>query len=79
MTVTMPRNNWDHTPTEEQIALARVAIGRSSPATRLANNAFARSLSIADLKFIALAVLQLSDENHELRERVRRLEERVGQ
>ncbi len=47
------------------------------PIGAILSRTFTGNVNVSDLKYIALAVLQLCDENHELRERVRRLEETV--
>ncbi len=44
----------------------------------LAGRAFAGRLNISDLDYMAKAILQMLDENCELRERIRRLEEKAG-
>lgn len=62
--------SWDHTPGEGAILKAR-----RSPAGLLAGRVFHGRLNVSDLDYMAKAILQLADENHELRERVRRLEE----
>lgn len=74
---TMPRKPWDYTPSEEDIARARGELERFSPATRIAASVFTNGVNVSDLRFIALAVLELSDRDHEQREIIRRLEERV--
>lgn len=51
---------------------------RASPAGDLIARTFMGRLNVSDLDYMAKAILQMCDENHELRERVRRLEEGVG-
>lgn len=46
-----------------------------SPVAVLADRTFMARLNTSDMAYMAKAILQLCDENHELRERVRRLEE----
>jgi hypothetical protein len=50
---------------------------RASPAGDLIARTFMGRLNVSDLDYMAKAILQMCDENHELRERVRRLEERL--
>lgn len=79
---------WDHTPPETTISgvqkpvhkglLHRQKNGRPSPAGLLSGRVFQGRLNVSDLDYMAKAILQMCDENHELRERIRRLEERLG-
>lgn len=55
-----------------------LSTGRKSPAGALVGRIFMGRLNASDLDYMAKAILQMCDENHELRERVRRLEERLG-
>jgi len=50
----------------------------STPASALIGRVFMGRLNVSDLDYMAKAILQMADENHELRERVRKLEERLG-
>jgi hypothetical protein len=67
---------WDHAPDEGAITAARNRARK--PADELAGRVFMGRLNVSDLDYMAKAILQMCDENHELRERVRRLEERLG-
>jgi hypothetical protein len=80
-------DEWDRTPSEPAIEQARKTLPKKKPVIHtksteqctpihaVIGRTFMGNLNVSDLKYIAMAVLQLSDENHELRERVRRLEE----
>lgn len=61
---------WDYCPGEETISAAR-----RSPAGLLTGRVFQGRLNASDLDYMAKAILQMADENHELRERVRVLED----
>lgn len=75
---------WDEIPTEDTIAGARNPVdkglmhrqknGRPSPAGLLSGRVFQGRLNVSDLDYMAKAILQMCDEMHELRERVRILE-----
>ncbi len=51
---------------------------KKPPAELLIGRVFMGRLNVSDLDYMAKAILQLADENHELRERVRKLEERLN-
>lgn len=65
----------DDTP--DQGALSPLSTGPKSPASALVGRMFLGRLNVSDLDYMAKAILQMADENYELRERVRRLEERA--
>lgn len=82
--------NWHLTPDEERIqaaldrAKARAAEkedihsippNQSKPASALIGRVFMGRLNVSDLDYMAKAILQICDEHHELRERVRVLED----
>lgn len=49
-----------------------------TPVNALINRTFRGVLNVSDLDYMAKAILQMCDENHELRERVKRLEDRMN-
>jgi len=63
---------WDQTPPEARISAARHV---RKPADKLVGRVFQGRLNVSDLDYMAKAILQMADENHEMRERIRRLEE----
>lgn len=79
---------WDHAPAETTISSVQKPVenrlvhnrksGRPSDTAVLLGRTFQGRLNVSDLDYMAKAILQMCDENHELRERVRRLEERLG-
>lgn len=87
-------HNWDLTPDEERIQVAldrakakppaenevthRIPPAQPTPASALIGRVFMGRLNVSDLDYMAKAILQMADENHELRERVRKLEEALG-
>lgn len=76
-------DTWTRRPSEAEIKAAqeRLAAGHKpvrKPADDLVGRVFMGRLNASDMDYMAKAILQLADENHELRERVRRLEERLG-
>lgn len=78
-------DGWDYTPPETTISgvqkpvgkplMHRLKNGRPSPAGVLSGRVFQGRLNVSDLDYMAKAILQMADENHELRERVRVLED----
>ncbi len=81
-------DGWDYPPQENVIeaaqnpvdkALVHRQINKRIPATSvLSGRVFQGRLNVSDLDYMAKAIMQLCDENYELRERVRRLEKRLG-
>ena len=79
---------WDQQPPESQIRevqnpvdmrLVHKKANTHIPATSvLSGRVFQGRLNVSDLDYMAMAILQMCDENFELRERVRQLEERLG-
>lgn len=74
--IARPIPPWD-IPEISEAQMAEVAAGPSI--APLAGRVFQGRLNISDLPYMAKAILQISDENHELRERVRALEMVVQQ
>lgn len=85
--------NWNLSPDEERIqaaldrakamaaekvAMHSLSTTQSTPASALIGRVFMGRLNVSDLDYMAKAILQMADESHELRERVRKLEERLG-
>lgn len=78
---------WDQTPSEDAIlstagpvdkgVIHKRKSGRPSDTAILLGRTFQGRLNVSDLDYMAKAILQICDENHELRERIRRLEERA--
>lgn len=73
----------DKSSTEAQNSVDDHCIGHiaprpSDPASALIGRVFMGRLNVSDLDYMAKAILQMADENHELRERVRKLEEALG-
>ena len=64
-------------PVESRV-LHRKSPNQSTPSSALIGRVFMGRLNVSDLDYMAKAILQMADENHELRERVRKLEERLG-
>lgn len=80
--VTIPVAPWD-VPTTVQNPVCEAVddagpVAPRAPASLLIDRAFMGRLNASDLDYMAKAILQMCDENHELRERVRRLEKRLG-
>ena len=76
-------DTWHRRPSEEAIKAAQEALTAvqkpvRNPADKLAGRVFMGRLNASDLDYMAKAILQLADENHELRERVRLLEDRLN-
>jgi len=64
-------------PVESRV-LHRITPEQPPPTSALIGRVFMGRLNVSDLDYMAKAILQMADENHELRERVRKLEERLG-
>ncbi len=79
---------WDHVPSEQDIAKARkltaspdkkatvhkISTAQSTAVRALSGRTFMGALNVSDLHYMAMALLQVHDEMCELRERVRLLE-----
>lgn len=65
---TVATDAWDAPPDADPAKLAR------APLDIMATRAFTGNLNVSDLRYMALALLQLQDELHEARERIKRLE-----
>jgi hypothetical protein len=81
MKPTMPIPEWDldrspHSPVKPGEGI--IPINKASPTEVLLSRTFRGRLNASDLDYMAKAILQMQDENHELRERVRRLEAIIG-
>jgi hypothetical protein len=77
---TMPIPEWEldrsrHSPIKPGEGI--IPINRASPTEVLLSRTFRGVVNLSDLDYITKAVLQVNDENHELRECVRLLTDRV--
>lgn len=64
-------------PVESRV-LHRKSPNQPTLTSALIGRVFMGRLNVSDLDYMAKAILQMADENHELRERVRKLEEALG-